>query len=107
MDLDRIIATARRDARRVGGAEIRAMCDEIERQREIVQAVTFYCDSESDPDQWLQDRGWIPKHWPGSGSPWNQARVSYQHAQHLPSGNTISGSQAVKFELDRLLESSK
>lgn len=34
-DIDRIIATARRDSRFVSGAETRALCDEIERlQRE-------------------------------------------------------------------------
>ena len=32
-DIDRIIAATRRDSRCVGGAERRALCDEIERLR--------------------------------------------------------------------------
>jgi len=36
MNIDQIIATARRDARCVGSGEIRALCDEVERLRNIV-----------------------------------------------------------------------
>jgi hypothetical protein len=38
MDIDFIIAAARRDSRRVGGMELRALCLEIERLRSEVSA---------------------------------------------------------------------
>ena len=37
MNIDLIIKTARKDSRRVGGMEIRALCDEVEELRESVE----------------------------------------------------------------------
>jgi hypothetical protein len=41
MDIDRIMSTARKDARCVGSVEIRALCDEIERLRRRVDVLEW------------------------------------------------------------------
>lgn len=45
-DIDRIIAAARRDARTVGSGDLRALCAEIERLRDLLADIATYCREE-------------------------------------------------------------